>query len=179
MKKLIKIEGKWLSYLAIANVLFFVAVIIVNYLATSLPINGLSTGELSDFYPNLFTPAGFTFSIRGIIYLFLFAFVVRQLIDLRSKNSKEITKKIGIWFILSCIANIAWIYARHYQQVLLSVIIMIIYLLILIKITNNIHIGKKLGSRKDKIFAQVPFSILLGWISVATIANVAALLVFS
>jgi len=73
--------------LAIANILLFVAVLIINYLATSLPIGGLTTGALSDLYPNLFTPAGLTFSIRGLIYLALLGFVVRQLIDLFSKKS--------------------------------------------------------------------------------------------
>ena len=104
----------------------------------------MTTGALSDLYPSLFTPAGFTFSIRGLIYLSLLGFVVRQLIDLFKKKSLGITKKVGIRFLLSCAANIGWIFARHYQQVLLSVIIMLVFLVILMVIVNKVQIGKKL-----------------------------------
>jgi translocator protein len=71
-----------------------VAVIVINYLATSLPIGGMSTGELSDLYPNLFVPAGLTFSIWGLIYLFLLGFVVRQVVDLYRIKSVGVTKKV-------------------------------------------------------------------------------------
>ncbi|MDD3263175.1 MAG: hypothetical protein PHR61_05050 [Candidatus Absconditabacteria bacterium] len=167
----------WLSFLAIANILAFGAVVVVNYLATSLPIGGLSTGALSDLYPNLFVPVGMTFSIWGLIYLLVLGFVVWQLVDLFRKNSLGITKKIGIWFLLSCMANIGWIFAWHYQQVLLSVVIMLLFLVVLIVIAQKVSIGKKLGNWKDKLFLQIPFSVYLGRISVATIANVSTFLV--
>lgn len=163
--------------LAIANLVGFVAVIVVNYLAISLPIWWMSTGELSDLYPNLFTLAGLTFSIWGVIYLLLFAFVLWQLVDFYKKQSTAITKKIGIWFLLSCIANIGWIFAWHNTQLLLSVIIMLAFLVLLIIITKKIELGKRRGSVVDKYLVQVPFSIYLWRISVATIANISALLV--
>ncbi|HKL44574.1 MAG TPA: tryptophan-rich sensory protein [Candidatus Absconditabacterales bacterium] len=163
--------------LAISNIVAFVAVIIVNYLATSLPIGGMTTGALSDLYPNLFVPAGITFSIWGLIYLGLLGFVVWQIVDLFKKKSARITKKIGIWFLLSCVANISWIFARHYRLVGLSVLIMLIFLAILIIISKKVEIGKKLGNLGDKYFVQVPFSLYLGWISVATIANISTYLV--
>ena len=85
MKKITKNQF-WLLALAILNVLAFIAVMVVNYLAVSLPIGGMTTGALADLYPNLFTPAGLTFSIRGVIYLALIAFVIWQIIDFFKKK---------------------------------------------------------------------------------------------
>ncbi|MCF7835078.1 tryptophan-rich sensory protein [Candidatus Gracilibacteria bacterium] len=166
-----------IGFLAIANIVGFIAVLVINYLATSLPIGGMTTGELSDLYPNLFTPAGITFSIWGLIYLALTGFVVWQIVDLYKKKSLGITKKIGIWFLFSCVINIGWIFAWHYKLVWLSVIIMILFLIVLIVIANKVLIGKKLGNRGDKLLVQIPFSLYLGWISVATIANISTWLV--
>jgi hypothetical protein len=91
-------------------------------------------------YPNLFTPAGLTFSIWGLIYSFVLGFVIWQIIDLYKKNSSNITKKVGIWFILSCIVNMSWIFAWHYQQVLLSIVIMLAFLAILIVISYKVEL---------------------------------------
>jgi hypothetical protein len=163
--------------LAISNIVAFVAVIIVNYLATSLPIGWMSTGALSDLYPNLFVPVGMTFSIWGLIYLWLLWFVVWQIVDLFKKKGSEITKKIGVWFLLSCIANIGRIFAWHYRLVWLSVLVMLFFLVVLIVISYKIKIWKKLWTLWDKYLVQIPFSLYLWWISVATIANIATWLV--
>lgn len=146
-------------------------------MAVNLPIWWMTTGDLSDLYPNLFTPAWLTFSIWGLIYLALTWFVIRQIVDLYKKNSIAITKKIWIWFLLSCLINMWWIFAWHYKVVWLSVVIMILFLLVLIVISNKIQIWKKLWNRWDKLLVQIPFSLYLGWISVATIANMSAWLV--
>lgn len=167
----------WLSVLWIFNVLAFIAVVAVNYLANALPIWWMSTWALSDLYPNLFVPIGLTFSIWGLIYLLVFGFVIWQLVDLYRKNSLGITKKIGIWFLLSCMANIGWIFAWHYQQVLLSVVVMLLFLIILIVLSYKVSLGKKIGNWTDKLFFQIPFSVYLWRISVATIANITTLLV--
>lgn len=178
VKKTDKPQKKWwLGFLAITNIIWFIAVIVVNYLATSLPIGWMTTGDLSDLYPNLFTPAGLTFSIWGLIYLALAWFVIRQIVDLYRKKSVWITKKIWIWFLLSCVTNIWWIFAWHYRLVWLSVIVMLLFLIILIVISNKILIWKKLWNRWDKLLVQIPFSLYLGWISVATIANISTFLV--
>jgi len=165
----------WL--LAVANIIWFIAVIVINYLAVSLPIWWMTTWELSDLYPNLFTPAWITFSIWGLIYLSLLWFVIRQIVDVYKKKSSEITKKIWIWFLLSCVTNIWWIFAWQYRIVWLSVIIIILFLITLILVSNKIEIGKKLWTWWDKILVQIPFSLYLWWISVAIIANISAFLV--
>jgi len=134
---------------------------VVNYLAVSLPLGGMTTGALADLYPNLFVPAGITFSIWGVIYLLSLGFIVWQLIDLFSKKTKYITKKVGIWFFLSCLANIGWMFAWQYQQVVLSVIIMLLFLVIMIVLVHKVEIGKKIGGWKEKLFVQIPFSVYL------------------
>ena len=88
-----KKKGRLIT-LAIANVLAFIAVLVINYLAVSIPLGGMTTGALSDLYPNLFTPAALTFSIRGLIYLAILGFVVWQIVDVFKKQTKAITKKI-------------------------------------------------------------------------------------
>ena len=161
------------------NFIGFAAVVIVNSLAIILPINNRTTQELSDKYPNLFVPAGITFSIWGIIYLLLLSFTIYQFAVAFKKNSDErgIFEKIGILFFISCIFNVAWILAWHYEIVWLSLIIMILLLISLISIYVRLGTGRAEIRNSQKILVNIPFSVYLGWITIATIANVTALLV--
>jgi len=170
-------KGSWIKALAMGNIIAFVVVLIVNYLAVSIPLGGMTTWQLSDLYPNLFVPAALTFSIWWLIYLLLFGFVIWQAIDAYKKNSTGITKKIWIRFLLSCVANVGRMFAWQYQYVILSVLVIVFFLITLIVLGNKIQLGKKLGSLGDKYLVQVPFSIYLWRLSVATIANVTAVLV--
>jgi hypothetical protein len=166
-------------WLAVLNVLGFIGVLIVNTLAVTLPINNKTTGGLSDNYPNLFVPAGLTFSIWGLIYLLLCIFSIYQLIQALKKEGGDLSsfRKIGYLYFFTSIINISWIFAWHYQVVWLSVLIMLAFLLTLIGIYNSLKIGKGETSRSERYLVHLPFSIYLGWISVATIANITALLV--
>ncbi len=166
MKKSLKLV------LAISNALFLVLTLFVNSLSAILPLNGKTPGQLSDQYPNLFVPAGLTFSIWGIIYLLLLAFVVYQFISLLKKDS--VVEKIGPWFILSCLANSGWIFAWHYELMGLSIAAMLLLLASLIVIYAKVGITGKDASLLRKVFTFIPFSVYLGWISVATIANITA-----
>ena len=152
--------------------------ITVNALANILPINGKTTGELSNSYPNLFVPAGLTFSIWGAIYMLLLLYTVYQtgLVWRLSEEEKNRTGRIGVLYILSCIANTAWIFFWHYQIVFISVIVMVLLLITLISIYLKSRMGKD-ASFRAKLFISSPFSLYLGWITVATIANMTALLV--
>ena len=174
-----KDENSKLRIFKYLNLFSLLLVILVNFLANYLPINGYNTGELSDLYPNLFVPAGITFSIWGLIYLVLGIFIVFQFIPMsdNEKTKNMIIEKIGYLFFFSSIANIGWILSWHYLYVLLSLLVMISLLLILIKIYNNLEIGIKKYNKKIYSIFIMPFSIYLGWITVATIANVTAFLV--
>ncbi len=160
-------------------VVSYISVLIVNFLANTLPINSMTTGDISDLYPNLFTPAGLTFSIWGLIYILLLGYVLYQLGVLQKSKKEKIEKlfqKVGIYFIISSVANICWIFAWHYTLPAFSVVVMIVLLLSLIKINDAIK-EERLVSKKEKLFIVLPFSIYFGWITVATIANVTAFLV--
>ena len=149
-------------------------VLAVNGLANALPLNGKTTGEISDNIPTLFTPAGYVFSIWSVIYLGLLAFALYQ--GRRSQATAEFQERIGYWFFVSCIFNSAWIVAWHYEQFPLSLAIMLGLLVSLLAIYLRLDIGRRSVSAGENRAVHLPFSIYLGWISVATIANVSTVL---
>jgi hypothetical protein len=161
--------------LQIINVIGFIAVVAINILANALPINGKNTGELADLYPNLFVPAGYVFSIWFVIYLLLLAFSIYQASPKR--RGAGFIERIGYFFGFSCAANIIWIFLWHYEMVLPSLIAMIAILGSLIMIYIRLDIGRNQSPREERLYVQLPFSVYLGWITVATIANVVALLI--
>ena len=164
--------------LSILNLLGFLGTVVVNALANILPINDITTGELSDLYPNLFVPAGLTFTIWGLIYVLLAIFVIYQLLPSvrRAPQKIEFVQRIGPLFFISCLANIGWIFAWHYQIVPLSLVLMLILLGCLLAIYVRLNIGKSQAPKAQRYLAHLPFSVYLGWITIATIANVTALL---
>ena len=156
----------------------YVAMIIVNYLAVALPIGGVTTGEAADAYANLFTPAGITFSIWGIIYLLLFCHVLYQF-GLWQKNADQKREDnlalVGRYFFATSVANIAWIFAWHNGVIWLSLLIMLSLLFFLIKISDLVN--KEQYNLTETFFIRLPFSVYFGWITVATIANATVFLV--
>lgn len=152
----------------------YVAMIVVNFLANSLPINNRSTGDISDAYPNLFAPAGFAFSIWGLIYLLLGGYVLYQFFK-NDKRIEGLLKKINLLFIATSLANLLWIFAWHYDFIGLSVIIMAVLLFLLIRIADILR-QEKLVSW-EKLLIGTPFSVYFGWITVAAIANITVFLV--
>jgi hypothetical protein len=157
-----------------ANLGALLMMIVVNALANILPLNGKTTAEISDSYPNLFTPVGYAFSIWGLIYALLLIFAVYQ--ALPSQREKTFLHKIGFFFVLSCIANISWIFLWHYEQIILSLAPMFALLITLIAIYLRLNIGRSDAPSKERLYVHLPFSVYLGWITVAPIANVAAAL---
>jgi hypothetical protein len=152
----------------------YFAMIVVNFLANALPINNRSTGAISEAYPNLFAPAGITFSIWGLIYLLLAGYVIYQFVN-KDKKIEGLFKKINPLFIATSIANISWIFAWHYDYIGLSVIIMAVLLYMLIRIADILR--KQKFTSFSKLFISTPFSIYFGWITVAAIANTTVFLV--
>ncbi|MDI6697422.1 MAG: hypothetical protein QME85_00600 [Candidatus Saccharicenans sp.] len=170
-----KKTGDWLAWLNLAGFLFMV---VANYLANALPLNNLNTGQLSDKYPNLFVPAGFTFSIWGVIYLLLTFFIFFSLKQaITGREVFPAFRTIGPFFFLTCLANAGWIFAWHYEQLILSLLIMLTLLVLLIIIYQRLSRRPYEEIRRDRFPACLPFSIYLAWISVATVANATAVLV--
>ena len=149
--------------------------LIINSLAGTTLFNGRTTAQVSDAYPTLITPAGYVFSIWGIIYILLLAFVIYQ--ALPSQKEKLYQKQIGALFILGSIFNCVWLLLWQYDFITLSVIVMLGLLGTLITIYRRLNIGKSKAPLREKLLARVPFSVYLGWITIATLANVSAGLV--
>jgi benzodiazapine receptor len=160
----------------VVNLLATVVTITINGLANALPINGQTTGEISDRFRVYFVPAGYVFSIWGLIYLALIAFAVYQALPAQRENLH--LRRIGYLFALSCVANSAWIFLWHYELFELTLVAMFGLLLSLIAIYLRLDIGCARVSTAEKWLVHVPFSIYLGWITVATIANVTAVLYY-
>ena len=158
----------------ITNIVALGAVLTINALANILPINGRTAGEISDSFPSLFTPAGYVFSIWGLIYLLLIAFVVYQALPSQKNNPR--LEQLGYAFAVSCTFNFAWIFAWHYGVIWLSELLIVGLLVSLIVCYNRLEIGKTLTSNASVSWAEtlstrLTFSIYLGWLTVATVAN--------
>jgi benzodiazapine receptor len=158
----------------VINVLSTILVIVVNGLASSLPLNGQTTGEISDRFDVYFVPAGYVFSIWGLIYLGLIGFTVYQALPAQRENPG--LRRIGYLYALSCLANIVWLVLWHYEVFELTIVAMVALLLLLIAIYLRLGIGRTRVSTAETWLVHVPFSIYLGWITVATIANATSLL---
>ena len=150
--------------------------ITVNALANILPINGLNTGAVSDQFKVYFVPAGYVFSIWGLIYAAVIAYTIYQ--ALASKKEDTDLRKIGWWYVIGSLANSVWIFLWHYQLFSLTLVMMFLLLASLIIIYIRSGIGRKKASPGKRLCVYLPFSLYLGWITVATIANVTDVLHF-
>ncbi len=158
----------------IAVVLALVGTVALNALANIVPFNGQTTGEISDRYPVLFTPAGYVFSIWGLIYLLLGAYVIFQALPAQRDNPR--LQAVGWMFVLSSLANSAWIVAWHENLLGFALLEILILLATLIIIYRRLGFGKTSVSTAERWLVQLPFSVYLGWVTVATIANATILL---
>jgi benzodiazapine receptor len=158
----------------VVNVLAVIAVIVVNGLANALPLNGQTQGEISDRFDVFFVPAGYAFSIWGLIYAGLIAFAVYQALPTQRENAR--LRRVDYLFALSCVANITWLFLWHYELFLLTLVAMLALLLLLIAIYLRLDIGRAQVGGVERWLVDVPFSVYLGWITVATIANVTVVL---
>ena len=159
--------AKWITLIA------FVGVILMNALANALPIAGRTTGDVSELYPNLFTPAGFAFSIWGVIYAGLLAYVIRVL---TVKKGDEIAiLRVTPWWVVNALANMAWILSWHYLYLYTSLLLMLVLLYSLIRITSKL--AQVSSTSRDLKLARFVFDLYFGWITVATVANVTAVLI--
>lgn len=160
----------------LANALSVVLALTINILAASLPLNGQNTGEISDRFEVFFVPAGYVFAIWSIIYIGWIAFAIYQLLPSQKENPR--LQKLGYWFALSGVFNAAWLFCWHYNLFGLSVLVMLALLATLIVSYLKLNVGRVSVSAVEKWSVDIPFSVYLGWISVATIANITDYLYF-
>jgi translocator protein len=159
---------------AYINIGALALVLLMNYLSNALPFNGLTQGDLSELYPVLITPATYVFSIWGLIYLGLIAFIVYQALPQYREN--PVVKAVGILFAVNALFNILWLIVWHYQRVGWSMIMMLLILGSLILIYLRIGTVTAEKTLYDRLLVKYPFSLYLGWITAATIVNLNVLL---
>jgi tryptophan-rich sensory protein len=162
----------------VRQILVVVAVVltlVVNGLAGTTVLNGQTTGEVSDKYPGYFTPPGYVFAIWGVIYLGLILYAIYQALPAQRENGR--LRAIGYLFVLSCLVNVAWLLFWQYEIMPVTMVLMLALLGLLIAIYLRLGTGRSPAGLAEKLLVRLPFSIYLGWISVATIANVTVLLV--
>jgi hypothetical protein len=163
--------------LQISNGIALLSTIFINYLSNTGLLNNTTIGEISNSYRSLFTPAGYTFAIWGIIYLLLFAFAIYQGRSLVVKvKNDDFVLKIGWWFVLSCVFNSLWVFAWIYEYTGLSCIFIFLLLISLLKIVWNNRIALDDEPFPIVLFLWWPFVIYSGWVTVASIANVSTYL---
>lgn len=114
-----------------------------------------------------------------MFYILLAIFVIYGLIISVKNNTQKTAfiENIGILFFISSLANIGWIFAWHYEILPLSLVLMLVILWSLITIYLRLRIGKSDSTLSERYLVHLPFSVYLGWITIATIANVTAVLV--
>jgi translocator protein len=157
------------------NIVAYIVTLAVNGLAGSTTLlGGVTSADVSDKYPTLVTPAGFTFAIWGVIYALLLLFVVYQVLP--KNRDKPFLSRIGVLFALSSLFNVCWLFLWHYNLITYSLVLMFALLASLIWIYLRLDIGRRAVSLKEMAFVHLPFSVYLGWISIATIANVSVAL---
>ena len=162
----------------IGNFVAFLIVLVMNFLIDKLPVNGVYTAQVSDSYPNLFTPSGYVFAIWGVIYLMALLFVAYQIRP--SQMSSPYIGKIGWLYLGSALLNSSWLIVFHYSYgipllYLVSTALLVLLIVDLATIYRRLDIGgSEVPHREFKLAVHVPMSLYLGWISVATIAGIAS-----
>jgi len=158
-------------------ILSLVLTLVVNVLANTLPLNNLTTGEISDRFPILFVPEGYVFSIWGLIYLALIAFAIYTVTPKGMKDNR--IDDIALWFVAANLFNTAWVLLWHYLNFAMTLVAIIGLLISLVAIYLLLGIGKVQRTRTEKLLLDLPFGIYLGWATVAVVANVSQVLYYS
>ena len=153
----------------LATVATFLLTLAVNGAANALPLNGQTTAEISDRFHVFVIPAGYVFAIWGLIYLGLAAYTVYQ-----ARHADDpVVRRLGWLPAFSNLLNAAWIPLFHYELFALTVVVMVGLLVTLVAIHQRLWSVRHELTRATFWTVRVPFSIYLGWITVATVANAA------
>jgi hypothetical protein len=157
-----------------AVVVSTLATIAVNGAANAVPLNGQGTGEISDRFAVFVIPAGFIFAIWGVIYLGLLAYATVQALSSRAADPR--LRSIGWAAVAANVLNGAWIFAWHWELFPLSLALMTGLLATLVVIGERLGVGRAPTAGLDRWAVNLPWTVYLGWITVATITNVAVVL---
>lgn len=156
----------------IISIVLFAITLMINMLGSSGFINGLNQKDISDKFSTLITPAGFTFSIWGIIYLLLFIVLVMMFLKRNEKYYVTIIRQITPLFWLSCVLNSLWIVVFSYQLISLSLLVILALCVTLLLILRRIF----RADNKESALLPIAFAIYSGWVFIASFVNLALFL---
>ncbi|MFW9919354.1 MAG: hypothetical protein ACFFED_07130 [Candidatus Thorarchaeota archaeon] len=167
------------KFLQIMNVIAVIAAIVFNALVNIIPVNNITTGAVSDAFPNLFTPPGYVFAIWAVIYTLAIIFMVYQVRS--NQRAESYLGQIGILYLVGSIINIVWLVVFHFSygnEVLFPITTLLIlgFLVTLLLIYTRLGIGLSEVSVGQKLGVHLHISVYLGWISLASIANIASMI---
>ena len=167
--------------LAVLNFIFFFIACLTANLSQTKIFGGVTNADISNKYETVFTPAGITFAIWGVIYLSLFGFTIYHLIsaynDDVDSEANKVVLKINYLFIINNIATAIWVFSFTYEYLLASMLLIIIQLITLLIIAIRLNLFDVNKSFKNKLFTQFPLSIYFAWLCVANVANISLFLV--
>ena len=167
--------------LAIGNSVCLAIHIVFSYLSQTGVFNGVTIGDVSDKYETLFTPAGITFSIWGLIYLSLAGFCIYHSIKAFTRTEEHGAnrdlRKAGYLLMIVNLSAALWVLAWTYDYIFASLLLMITQLILLFTLSQKLNIHNARRSIKSKLFTQIPVSLFYGWITLAFFANTASFLV--
>ena len=163
--------------LLLFNAITLLMVLIANFIFGSGAMGMATVGEISAAYPTLLTPAGYAFSIWGFIYLLLIGFVGYQVYSWKTGSFEDSLIPTGWWFSLANVFNILWIFFWVNDMIAISTLLIFGLLLSLIKLTLNLRLEIWDAPLRIIAFVWWPICFYLGWIVLASVLNVAVLLV--
>lgn len=151
----------------------YVLMLTINIFADITLLNGVSANDVSSTYMNLYVPSNYTFTIWGVIYIFLGLYVFYSMGNLKEETEEKLVV-INKWFIISNVINVCWVIVWHYEMMLLSFLLMILLMTTLVGVSYQIQNIKRYT--KDRFFISFPFALYFGWVAVTVLVNFMALL---
>lgn len=159
----------------IGNILSLAFALIANFLVGAQILDVQAINEISDKYATLLTPATYAFSIWSLVYALLIVFVIYQARDIANgKSSNTLPQKIGPYFIIASICNGLWTFIFVKEWIALSVLVLVILTISLYRLIWRVGVGVADAKRREIMFVWWPLLLYAGWVTVATVVNIAS-----
>lgn len=139
-------------------------------------VNGMAVGEVSDafFGDVLIIPAGFAFSIWGLIYFGILALAVAQAWPGHGDNPHFEEARIPL--IANMICNFGWIVFWQSLVFPVATAILVLQFATAVWLYYAMGIPSRPAFSKVETWIRPAMSLYLGWLTVATVVGVAVLL---
>lgn len=159
----------------LANIIALLSALTANFLVGAQVLDVSSIGEVADVYATYLSPAGYAFSIWSLIYVWLVAFVIYQARDIvRSKDANTLPQEIGPWFVIASIANGLWTYVFAQELIGVSVLLLLLLTASLYILLWRLKVAVVTPTLWTVVGVWWPLMIYAGWVTVASVVNIAS-----